>query len=127
MSVSQKPQAPHVPDWDYNEILQSLKDRYSLETEQEWIDEFGMGVSAMISAAEELEPGQPDMDRQMEFLEMYSDVDENYQSNHWINESDAKFRDGAKGKVIYYGVMRDPENEDCWIMISETEYVEDDS
>lgn len=123
MSVSQKPQAPKVPDWDANEILDYLAQQY--DTPEERREELGLEDGELIDAAHALEPGQPDMERQMRFLDMMSDLDEDYQSNHWVKESDAKYKEGAEGKVIYYGTMRDPENDQCWIMISETEYVEE--
>ncbi|MDY6788834.1 MAG: hypothetical protein SVV03_02615 [Candidatus Nanohaloarchaea archaeon] len=123
MSVSQKPQAPRVPDWEADEILDYLAQQY--DTPEERREELGVKDGELVSMAHALEPGEPDMERQMKFLEMMSEIDEEYQSNHCVNEEDAQYKDDAKGKVIYYGTMRDPDNEECWIMISEVEYVEE--
>lgn len=123
MSVLQKANAPKVPDWDADEILDYLADKY--DDPEERREELDMDDSEMINWAHDLEPGEGDLDRQMEVLGVYKMLEDEYESNHWVNEADARFHNDKEGKVIYYGLLRDPDNEEAYICIAETEYVDD--
>jgi len=122
MSVSQSPNAPKVPDWDAEEVLEDLRQEYG--GTEELLDEYDMDSTDLVNWAYELEPDEGDLDRQIGILEMFQEMEEEYESSHWVNEPDARFYDDKEGKVIYYGLLRDPGNEEAWICVSETEYVD---
>lgn len=118
-------QAPRVPDYDRDEILDYLREKYDLETDEDIRSEFGVGASQLINLASELEPGHEDAERQLDILDLFAEIDRRYESSHWVNEADARFKDDAEGKVLYNGLLYDPENNEAYIMVTETEWVED--
>jgi len=122
MSVSQSPNAPKVPDLDAEDILEDLRQEYG--GTEELMEEYDMDASDLVNWAYDLEPDEGDLDRQMHVLDIFQTLEEEYECSHWVNEADARFYDDKEGKVIYYGLLRDPDNEEAWISVSETEYVD---
>jgi len=92
-----------IKDYDMNEILADIRERYDDPIEAFPYDD----ATELVNAAQALEPCQEDERVREEFEEMLEDFDDEYISSWWTNEEG--------GEVIFYGAWRDPDNEDAWI------------
>ena len=124
MSVSQKTPVPQVSDWKAEEILAYVQEERGLNSEQDWQEEFGMTVDDIMQMAQNLEPGEEDMERQIYLMDMISDFQDDYESRHQVREEDAKHREEYEGRVRYITSLRDPDNSEAWMTVDETEWVE---
>lgn len=101
-----------IKDYDAKEILADIRERYDNPLEAFPYDD----ATELVNAVQSLEPCEEDERVREEFGEMLEDVDDEYVNSWWTNENN--------GDVVFYGALKDPDNEECYI-IRDTD--EDDS
>lgn len=93
-----------IKDYDSKEILADIRERYDDPLESLPYED----ATELVNAVQALELGQEDERVREEFEEMLEDFDDNYISTWWTDENN--------GEVMFYGALKDPDNEDCFIV-----------
>jgi len=88
---------------DYEAVLADIRERYDEPLEAFPYDDATELVNAVQALADDT-PAEQDRAR---FEEMLEDIDEQYINSHWTNTEG--------GEILFYGALKDAENEDAWI------------
>jgi len=96
---------------DYEAVLADIRERYDEPLEAFPYEDATELVNAVQALADD-EPAEEDRAR---FEEMLEEIDNEYINSHWTNTEGSE--------VIFYGALKDDENEEAWI--SRTAYEDD--
>lgn len=93
-----------INDVDHKELLADIRERYDEPLESFPYDD----ATELVNAAQALEAGQADERARDEFEEMLEDVDEQYVNTWWTDKNN--------GEIVFYGALKDPDNDECYII-----------
>jgi len=113
MSVSQKRQAPEVPDYEAREIVEWLRQEYGFTSEEEWVEEFGLKPTGIFHEAQQLEKDDTDTERRKREMGIDAMLEHEYKSFYEEVEED-----GAGS--VHVGIY-DPDNDEAYLAVLKAE------
>jgi len=78
--------SPRVPDWDANEILEYLAEKYDSEKERQ--KALQMNNQELLTEAYGLEPDQGDEARVEDIRDRLEKLSDNYETHEWTRETE---------------------------------------
>jgi len=115
--------APRQPDYSKEELLGYLKSKHGLESDQDWVEEYGLTQSDVVEQIESiLQKTEEDKDRMQHEMRLDADMRHRYDTTYFVETVDKTFKKDAEEKDIHHFEVRDTENKDAWIQYITSTY-----
>jgi len=112
--------APHQPNYTKDEVLDYLRELRSLDGLSDWEEEYGMDretIGKLISEMLERDP-----ERMKDEMRVGTLMNHQYKTRSWVTDEENVYKHGEEEKATQHIEVRDKDNSDAWIRVSQSFY-----